>query len=130
MLVGTVRDAATHKPLVDVTVSVTSPSLQGEQTVVTDATGQYRIPNLPPGTYTLRLEADGHRGYARSDVGLRVSTTVRVNADLLPEGLQAKEEVVVAAAPTVDVASSTTGVSLNNDFIGRVALIPRAPKAR
>jgi hypothetical protein len=32
-----------------VVVTVTSPALQGEQTVVTDKSGAYRIPNLPPG---------------------------------------------------------------------------------
>ncbi|MFT3776191.1 MAG: TonB-dependent receptor [Minicystis sp.] len=128
VLTGTVRDAATRRPLADVVVIVTSPALQGEQTVVTDATGQYRIPNLPPGPYTLRLDAEGHRPYARGDVSLRSATTVRVNADLLPEGLQVKEEAVVAAAPTVDIASSTTGVTLGSDFVGRIALVPPSAK--
>jgi Carboxypeptidase regulatory-like domain/TonB dependent receptor len=122
VLVGTVRDAATKKPLRDVVVSVTSPSLQGEQTVVTDAAGQYRVPNLPPGEYTVRLEGDAYRPYARSGVGLRTDATLRVNAELLPEGLHAEEVTVLGVAPTVDVGSTTTGVSLNQDFISRIAL--------
>src|SRR5690242_11109706 len=68
VLSGTVRDAATQQPLADVVVSVSSPSLQGEQTVVSDASGHYRIPNLPPGTYVVRLDADAHRPYAREGV--------------------------------------------------------------
>jgi hypothetical protein len=128
VLVGTVRDAATQQPLRDVVVSVTSPSLQGEQTVVTDAAGQYRVPNLPPGVYTVRLEGDGHRPFSRGAINVRTDTTLRVNADLLPEGLQAQEVVVVGTAPTVDVGSTTTGVSINQDFISRLALNPPSSK--
>ena len=56
MLTGTIVDTATNKPLADAVVTVTSPALQGEQIVVTDASGAYRIPNLPPGDYTLRVD--------------------------------------------------------------------------
>ncbi|HEY2735610.1 MAG TPA: hypothetical protein VGI70_16550, partial [Polyangiales bacterium] len=38
-LTGKVVDSSTRKPLVDVVVTATSPALQGEQTVVTDASG-------------------------------------------------------------------------------------------
>src|SRR5690348_4179111 len=64
VMTGTVVDASTKKPLGDVVVTVTSPALQGEQTVVTDGSGTYRIPNLPPGSYTLRLDLDAYRPYA------------------------------------------------------------------
>jgi outer membrane receptor protein involved in Fe transport len=122
VLTGTVRDAATKQPLRDTVVTVTSPALQGEQTVVTDASGQYRIPNLPPGDYQIRLEAEAHRTYARGGVALRVGSTLRVNAELLPDSLQAQEVVVTAVPPTVDVGSSTTGVTVSNEFVNRIAL--------
>ena len=128
VLTGTVRDASTKQPLRDVVVTVTSPALQGEQTVVTDGSGQYRLPNLPPGAYTIRLEADAHRVSSRGGIGLRVGSTIRVNAELLPDSLQAQEVVVIAAAPTVDVGSSTTGVSVNSDFVSRIAL--NAPSSK
>jgi hypothetical protein len=122
VLTGTVRDAATHEPLAEVVVSVSSPALQGEQSVVTDASGHYRLPNLPPGAYTLHIEADGHRAFSRGGVGLRSAGTIRVDAELLPEGLAAKEVVIVAAPPTVDIASSTTGVTVSADLASRLAL--------
>ena len=50
VLAGTVFDASTKKPVVDAVVTVTSPALQGEETVVTDSAGFYRIPSLPPGS--------------------------------------------------------------------------------
>jgi outer membrane receptor protein involved in Fe transport len=124
VLTGTIVDAATKKPLADVVVTVTSPALQGEQTVVTDGSGSYRVPNLPQGDYTLRLDRDSFRPYARGGITMRGNSTIRVNAELLPESVQLKAEevVVVGKAPTVDVGSSSTGVTLNQDFTSRIAL--------
>ncbi|WP_437734918.1 TonB-dependent receptor [Sorangium sp. So ce1335] len=128
VLTGTVIDAATNRPAPDVVVTVTSPALQGEQIVVTDAAGQYRIPNLPPGTYTLRLDKESYRPYSRGGVELRLDSTIRVNSQLLPEALQAQEIVVVGAPPTVDVGSSATGVNVSSEFVSRVPLNPPSAK--
>ena len=86
-IIGTVISAQSRQPVPDVVVTATSPNLQGEQTVVTDAQGNYRIPQLPPGIYTLRFEADAFRPYARSDIQLRLNRTIRVNVELLPSSL-------------------------------------------
>ena len=123
VLTGTVTDAQEHKPVADVVVTVTSPALQGEQIVVTDNTGFYRIPNLPAGEgYTIRMDKEGFRPFARGGIALRAESTLRANADLLPESLKAEEVVVVAQAPTVDVGSSSTGAAINKDFTRRVPL--------
>ena len=55
-------------------VTATSPALQGEQIVVTDATGLYRIPQLPPGMYTLRLEKEAYRPFSRGDIQVAART--------------------------------------------------------
>ena len=123
VMTGTVTDAATKQPVADVVVTATSPRLQGEQVVVTDATGLYRIPQLPAGPYTIRLEKEGYKPYSRSDVGLRVDTTTRVNVELLPEAIKGEEIVVVGRAPTVDVGSTTTGVNVSADFIRNIAVV-------
>src|SRR5882724_7784457 len=86
-LSGKVVDASTKKPLADVVVTATSPALQGEQTVVTDKSGSFRIPTLPPGDYALRYEIDTFRPYSRGGIQLRATVTLRVDAELLPETL-------------------------------------------
>jgi hypothetical protein len=63
VLTGTVVDASSKEPLADVVVTVTSPALQGEQTVVTDTSGLYHVPDLPPGVYTLRLDKEHYKPY-------------------------------------------------------------------
>lgn len=120
VLTGTVVDASTKQPVADVVVTATAPELQGEQVVVTDSAGFYRIPSLPSGTYSLRFEGDAFKPYSRDGILLRGDATIRMNAELLPTTLKAEEVVVVAKAPTVDVGSSTTGQTITNDFTRRV----------
>jgi hypothetical protein len=121
-LTGRVTDASTNAAVPDVLVSVTSPNLQGEETAVTDANGLFRVGNLPPGDYTVRLEKEAYKPYARSGIALRADITLRVDSQLLPEALK-EEIVVVAAPPTVDVGSSNTGLNVTSDFAKRVPLV-------
>lgn len=123
VLTGNVTDAATGKPVPDVVVTATSPGLQGEEIVVTDAAGLYRIPQLPPGTFSIRLEKESFRPYSRQDIQLRVDRTVRLNIQLQPESLKAEEVVVVGRPPTIDVGSSTTGVNVGQDFLKNIAIV-------
>jgi hypothetical protein len=124
VIIGTVVNAdpaANKAPLADVVVTATSPNLQGEQTVVTDKNGQYRIPQLPPGVFTLRFDSQGYKPFARSDIQLRLNRTIRVNVELLPEAFTEVIEVA-GTPPTIDVGSTTTGVNVDQEFIRRIAV--------
>jgi len=67
-LTGRVTDAATNAPVGDVVVTVTSPNLQGEETAVTDASGLWRVQNLPVGEYTIRLDKESYKPFARASL--------------------------------------------------------------
>src|SRR4028119_332465 len=56
-LVGTVT-AADGSALPGVTVTLSSPALQGTRTAITGETGGYHFPALPPGNYTVAFELD------------------------------------------------------------------------
>ncbi|MGQ0505053.1 MAG: TonB-dependent receptor, partial [Myxococcaceae bacterium] len=123
VLTGTIVDASDPKKILgDAVVTATSPNLQGEQIVVTDATGLYRIPQLPPGTYTLRVEKEGYRPFSRGDIVVNSDRTLRVNISLLPDSISAEEITVVGRAPTIDIGSSSTGRTINNDFVRNIAV--------
>src|SRR5215469_15491862 len=77
VLTGTVTDTSDKKPLSDVVVTATSPDLQGEQVVVTDAAGFFRIPDLPSGMYSVKFEKDGYKTNSRDGISLRVDATLR-----------------------------------------------------
>ncbi|MBJ6760976.1 TonB-dependent receptor [Myxococcaceae bacterium JPH2] len=121
VIIGTVLNTESKQPAADVVVTATSPNLQGEQTVVTDAQGNYRIPQLPPGTYTLRFEKESFKPFARSDVQLRLNRTIRVNVELLPDSFT-QDVTVIGTPPTIDVGSTNTGVNVDQEFINRIAV--------
>ena len=122
VLTGNVVDASTKGPLADVVVTATSPNLQGEQVAVTDETGLYRIPQLPPGEYSLRLEKEGYKPFVRGGASLRVDQTLRFNVELLPETLQ-ETIIVVARPPSVDVGSTQLGTSINEELASQLPVI-------
>ena len=87
------------------------------ETVVTDAKGAYRIPQLPPGVYTLRFEREAYKPYSRDNITLRLDYSVRMNVELIPESALSEEISVVGQAPTVDIGSTSTGVNVSSSFI-------------
>ena len=82
-------------PLPGVTVTVTSPSLMGVRSAITDAQGKYRFPSLPPWVYTVKAELQGFTTVVQENV--RVSTTVRLTVDLVMRPTSLEEEVTVIA---------------------------------
>src|SRR3954454_19582341 len=55
---GTVKDQQ-GLALPGATITATSPTLQGERTVVTDTDGSFLFRAIPPGTYQLKSEMSG-----------------------------------------------------------------------
>lgn len=53
------RVTSEGEPLPGVTVTVTSPNLQGERSSITSENGDYLFPSLPPGEYDVRFELSG-----------------------------------------------------------------------
>ena len=122
VLTGNIVDSSSSAPVADVVVTATSPSLQGEQVVVSDASGLYRLPQLPPGSYTLRFEKETYKPFTRTGIEVTADRTLRLNVELLPEAITGETITVTGAAPVVDVGSSTVGATLNQDFIRSYAL--------
>jgi outer membrane receptor protein involved in Fe transport len=123
VITGNVTDAATHKPVPDVVITASSPALQGEEVVVTDSAGSYRLAQLPAGVYTLKLEKESYKPFARSEINVRTDRTVRLNIEVQPESIQSDVMDVKLGAPTVDVGSTTTGLNVGKDFINNIAFI-------
>jgi hypothetical protein len=119
VLQGTVFDHASKKPLPDVIVMVKSPSLQEDQVTITDSSGFYRIPALPPGVYSIHFEGNGYFPNQQQGINLRSDVTFRLDAALAVAQGQA-EEVVVSVKPVVDVGSSTSATTLDSDTLKRV----------
>ena len=115
-LTGTVRDQA-DAPLPAVTVTATSPALQGRRSVATDVNGVYSLAGLPPGAYAVRFELPGMRdaqasqrvdlgGVAHLDVAMHLAVTESVE--------------VKAKAPSL-ATSTSGGANVRADDIAKLA---------
>jgi hypothetical protein len=93
-----------------VTVSVTSPSMMGVQTSVTDGGGLYRFPALPPGTYTVTFELPGFTTLKRENIQIAMGFTAAVNVEL---GVASLQETVTVTGDSPVIDTSNTRVQQN-----------------
>jgi hypothetical protein len=115
-IAGSVRDTS-DALMPGVTVEVTSPALIEKVRIgTTDGNGQYRITNLPVGTYKVTFSLSGFTKQERDNVVLTSGFTAPVNATLSVG--QLTETVIVAAmTPVVDVQNAREVINLQGDEI-------------
>jgi hypothetical protein len=115
-IAGVVRDTSAAV-LPGVTVEASSPALiEKSRTVVSDGTGQYRITDLPPGSYVLNFSLVGFATVKREGVAVSGSGVIAVNVDLRVGALQ--ETVTVSGeSPIVDTQSVRREVVLNSETL-------------
>ncbi len=82
VLLGSVSDAVSRKPVKGVTISVRSSDNRLDRSFTTDAQGNFTIPWLPAGEVTLVLEKKGYKTYRKEKVVLKEGTQVRLQLDL------------------------------------------------
>ncbi len=112
-IAGTVRDEQ-GGALPGVTVEATSPALIGVRTTVSDGLGQYRITNLPIGTYTVVFTLSGFQRQQRDNVVLTSGFTANVNPALGVGNFQ-ETVVVMAESPVVDVQNARQAITFSGD---------------
>jgi hypothetical protein len=116
ILTGTVHDAS-GAVLPGVTVEAASPVLiEKTRTATTDGSGQYRIIDLKPGTYSLTFTLSGFTTVRRADVELSGTQTVTIPIEMRV-GAIAETITVTGESPVVDVQSARREVVLNNSII-------------
>jgi hypothetical protein len=104
-ITGVVRDAS-GLVLPGVTVEAASPVLiEKVRSVITDATGQYRILELRPGTYSVTFSLPGFSTVKRDGIELSGSFVATVNAELRVGTLE-ETITVTGETPIVDVQSA------------------------
>jgi hypothetical protein len=120
-ITGVVRDAS-GGVLPGVTVEAASPALiEKVRTVVSDGSGQYRLENLTPGTYSVTYSLPGFSTVKRDAVEITTGVTTTLNADMRVGGLQ--ETITVSGeTPVVDVQNSTRVQRVLDDAV--VAALP------
>lgn len=118
-IVGKVSDPE-GQALPGATVTGTSPALQGSRVAVTDASGAFRLLNLPPGTYQVTAALEGYSTVEQPDIRIGIDRTVTLDLTINPAF--AGEVTVTGAAPVVDVTKASTGVSVGKDTFEKLPL--------
>jgi hypothetical protein len=132
-LAGTVKDGS-GAVLPGVTVEASSPVLiEKTRTAVADATGQYRIESLQPGTYTVTFTLAGFSTLKHGDVIVSGTGVVKIDADMKVGGI-AETVTVTGETPVVDVQSTRREITLDNEtmrsmpgvrsYSGLLAMVP------
>src|SRR5580698_7909380 len=104
-IAGAVRDTS-GAILPGVTVEAASPALiEKVRSVVTDGTGQYRIVDLRPGTYSVTYTLPGFSPLKRDGIELTGSFTATIDAEL-KVGAVEEAVTVKGETPIVDVQSA------------------------
>ena len=125
-IAGVVRDTS-GAVLPGVTVEAASPVLiEKVLSVVTDGTGQFRIVDLRPGTYSVTFTLPGFNTVRREGIELTGTFVATVNADMRVGALE-ETIVVTGEAPVVDVQSARVEQTISKEV---VALIPTSRTAQ
>ncbi len=122
-IAGVVKDAS-GAVLPGVTVEAASPALiEKVRSVVTDDSGQYRIVDLRPGTYSVTFTLTGFSIVKREGIELTGSFNATINADLKVGGLE-ETITVTGESPIVDTQSIRRQTTLDHE------ILTTAPTAR
>lgn len=117
-IIGIIKDA-NKKALPNVTVTVTSPNLMGERTMVTNKKGRFTMPELPIGIYLLQFEHEDKKTIKRPDVKILPYATVKVKLTMT-EGSPEDVEVLSGPSDLIDVQSSGHRQTMESDFLQRL----------
>src|ERR1051325_909363 len=115
-LAGTVRDTS-GAVLPGVTVEASSPALITKvRSGVTDDAGQYRIPDLPPGTYKVTFTLTGFATVVREGLELSGGGVMTVGAEMRV-GSVSESVTVTGESPVVDVQTTRQQTVISGDIV-------------
>ena len=135
-LQGTVKDSS-GAVVSKAHVVVSGSSLVGDKSTDTDSGGYYRFANLPPGSYSVTVTAQGFSTYKTSGLVLEVGHLPTLDVPLQVGTTSTVVEVSGAAAPLVDVTTNTNQTNITEEIIANAphgysfqSMIQFAPMAR
>ena len=95
-LLGTVTDA-TGASVPSAKVTITEVNTGISHTGQTNESGNYTFPDMPPGLYSVTIEASGFKTETRRDITLLVNSSTRADVQMQPGNVS--ERVEVTGAP-------------------------------
>jgi len=112
---GTISDAS-GAVVPNATVTATNDATGVSKTLVTSSAGTYQFNDLIPGTYTVKVEAQGFERSVHSGVGVSVARIATVNAILQP-GRTEQTVNVTENVIAIDTTQPELGTTLENKVV-------------
>lgn len=94
------------------------------RSTTTDERGFFRLPGLPPGTYSLRIELSAFASYVRENFGLTIGQEANIPVVLKIAGLQ-EQVVITGESPLVETTKSTIGTTISRQQLDSLPLAGR-----
>lgn len=117
---GTARDEQ-GAGVPNVAVSAASESAPAVYRAVTDASGQYRLADLPPGTYTITAQLDRFATVVRSSIVVSAGRSVAVDLEMRVGRIGETVEVR-AESPLLEARSGGQSVNVSGELLRNVPL--------
>jgi hypothetical protein len=102
-----------------VAITAKSPSLQGIRNAVTDPDGNFRLPLLPVGFYSLTCELSGFEKLTILNNEVRLGFTLSVSVHLKMAAVS-EEVTVTAENPLIDKVNADNSYRLKGDDLARI----------
>ncbi len=119
-ILGTVTDP-TGAVVPKTKVTVTNEGTALTRTVTTDNNGEYIVPSMPTGRYTVIAEVTGFKTLALSNIELGVDQRARIDLKL-EVGAMTESVNITAETPLVQTSSSELGTTVTNEQIEALPL--------
>ena len=107
-------------------VTVHNQATNVEQKALTTSAGDYSVPYIVPGTYTITVEKDGFAIERITDILLNTDQTSTINFRLMP-GEVTQTVTVNGSAAQIDLSKADRGEIIDSDRISETALDSRNP---
>ena len=114
-ITGAVKDAS-GAVIPGATVTARNADTGFVRTAVTDGQGDYRLPSLPPGRYSVSTELTGFSSETRPDIVLIIEQTAIINFTLKPAAIS-ETVTVTGESPIVDTTKSDVSTAISTQQI-------------
>jgi len=120
-LLGTVTDSS-GAVVPNARVQIIETNTNISHSTLSNESGNFSFPDLPPGKYAVTVEQTGFKKESRRDIELLVDSTVRINIALQPGSVSETVEVT-GAPPVLQQDTASTGTKLSGIEVANLPLI-------
>jgi len=101
-------------------VVVSSPALIGSRGAMSTSDGFFHIPDLPPGTYAVKVSHVSYQALTIADVVVQLGRTTTLKAELKAATYETEPIVVSGRKPILDFSTTEVGNNLSADVLDQL----------